>query len=213
MERIGRKPQQARAFEKKALILQHALEFFAAHGFDGANVRDIARAAGTTHSMITYHFGTKEELWQEAVSHMFNRLNTEIQLDEAATQNLSEVERYRCLIRNYVRYCARHPEHFRITIAETIRGGERLKWMVEKYVKEGQRSHIVMAERLMEAGILRRMPIVSFIYCFVGMAQLPFVLAKEARFAFDCDTLTEDFVNRHAEAVMSFLIGEEGAAR
>jgi AcrR family transcriptional regulator len=66
-----RRPVQARAEETRARILQKARDAFAEMGFAGASIRDIAREAGVTHSMITYHFGTKDGLWREAVRDMF----------------------------------------------------------------------------------------------------------------------------------------------
>ena len=66
-EHRHRKLSQVRAEETREAILQKAREAFAEHGFAGASIRDIAVEAGTTHSMIRYHFGTKDQLWREAV--------------------------------------------------------------------------------------------------------------------------------------------------
>jgi len=44
-------------------ILRAAFETFAARGYDGAAISDIALAAGVPKSLIQYHFGSKEELW------------------------------------------------------------------------------------------------------------------------------------------------------
>jgi len=123
-----RKPLiQARAAETRARILQKAREVFAEHGFDGANVREIAAAAETTHSMITYHFSSKEELWRDAVRNMFALLQQHVLDTTEDEHELPAVERFRRMARRYVHYCAAHPEHARITMVESIRGGERLE--------------------------------------------------------------------------------------
>lgn len=44
-------------------LLDVAIDLFGRRGFDGASTRDIAAAAGTAMSSITYHFGGKEGLY------------------------------------------------------------------------------------------------------------------------------------------------------
>lgn len=47
-----------------AALLDSALEEFAAKGFAGARVRDIAGRAGVSKDLIAYHFGNKEGLYR-----------------------------------------------------------------------------------------------------------------------------------------------------
>ena len=44
-------------------LLSVAIERFGESGFEGASTRDIAQAADTAMSSITYHFGSKEGLY------------------------------------------------------------------------------------------------------------------------------------------------------
>jgi AcrR family transcriptional regulator len=53
----------------RADILNGALECFALKGFAGASVQDIARRARVTKSLVLYHFGSKQELWQACIEH------------------------------------------------------------------------------------------------------------------------------------------------
>ena len=211
--RPRRTPTQARAYETRARILEKARLAFAEYGFDAANVRDIASDAGTTHSMIRYHFGTKDQLWRETVRDMFEHLSATIEkLNEVGKRDkLTEREMFRRFVRSYVQYCAEHPEHARITIMESIRGGERFSWMVSEFVapahREGQRDF----ERMVRTGLLPSMPYPSYIYALVGMAQLPFVLAREASLALQYDFLSEEAINRHADAVYEIMVSPEPA--
>jgi len=52
----------ARSNETRARILQVAAEHFARHGYDGATVRKIVRAAGVTQPTLYYHYQDKEGL-------------------------------------------------------------------------------------------------------------------------------------------------------
>jgi len=46
--------------ELKAKLLLVALDHFAARGFDGVQVKEVAEEAGVSKPTLTYHFGTKE---------------------------------------------------------------------------------------------------------------------------------------------------------
>ncbi|WP_206239148.1 TetR/AcrR family transcriptional regulator [Novosphingobium terrae] len=201
-----RPPIQPRAEETRARILQKARDAFAEQGFDGASSRDIAREAGVTHSMITYHFGTKDALWREAVRDMFALIDAQVNAPEIYEQDLDPVERFRQQMRRYTRYCAQHPEHARITIAEAIRGGPRLEWMIEEFVKHNHAGFMPQLKTLMEAGILPAVPPESLLYAIVGMAQLPFVLAREAQGALNYDFTQEAAIERHADAILTLLL-------
>lgn len=203
---------QARAEETRSRILQCAREVFASRGFAASNVREIAQAADTTHSMITYHFGSKEELWRESVRDMFALVQKQV-FDHLETVNhLSPAERLALAIRLYTRYSAQHPEHARITFTETIAGGERLEWMVEEFVKYNHKNSTADLTELMDLGILPRMPLPSLFYSMVGMIQLPFVLATEARLAMGYDFMSEEAIEAHAEAVIKILLSQRKSA-
>lgn len=55
--------RQADAGRTRAALLDAALEEFAAKGFAGARVRDIASRAGVSKDLVAYHFGGKDGLY------------------------------------------------------------------------------------------------------------------------------------------------------
>jgi len=61
MTRTGRRPGDAA--KTRAEILEAARETFAALGYEGATMRRIADEAGVDSALISYHFGTKEQLF------------------------------------------------------------------------------------------------------------------------------------------------------
>jgi TetR/AcrR family transcriptional regulator len=207
---VRQPPLQARSQETRSRILQSARKIFAETGFIAANVRDIAKEAGTTHAMIRYHFGTKDELWREAVRGMFETLENVIAEanQQARQQNLDLRETYRRMTHAYTRYCAKHPEHARIMIMESISGSERFNWMIDEFVKLDHAGGKSVVEELVRQGTLPDIPFASYIYAYVGMIQMPFVLAKEARVALNYDFLSDAAIESHADAVFNIWVGE-----
>ena len=66
-----KKPVHLRNAEStRDAILQSARRLFAASGYDGAGVREIAAGAGVTAMMVNRYFGSKEQLFAEVVAHM-----------------------------------------------------------------------------------------------------------------------------------------------
>ena len=60
-------PRPRNAAATRAAILQSAIEHFAGAGYDGAGVRQIAKDAGVTAMLVNRYFGSKEQLFAEAV--------------------------------------------------------------------------------------------------------------------------------------------------
>ncbi len=46
-------------------LLDAAIEYVAAHGLSDVSLRSLAAALGTSHRMLIFHFGSKDELWAE----------------------------------------------------------------------------------------------------------------------------------------------------
>lgn len=60
-------------------LLDAASALFAATGFHGATVRDIARAAGANVAAANYHFGSKEALYLEVLRTQFSAIRTRLE--------------------------------------------------------------------------------------------------------------------------------------
>lgn len=64
--------------ETRQRILEAAEAAFAAKGFDGANMREIALAAGVNKFMLYYHFENKESLFEAVLTANFNPIFQQI---------------------------------------------------------------------------------------------------------------------------------------
>jgi AcrR family transcriptional regulator len=56
-------------------LLEVAGEVFADHGYQGATIRRICRAAGVNVGAINYHFGDKEHLYREVLHYAFAQMH------------------------------------------------------------------------------------------------------------------------------------------
>lgn len=54
-------------------LLGAAINRFGTDGFEGASLRAIAKEAGASYTLVNYHFGSKETLWEAAFTDLFDR--------------------------------------------------------------------------------------------------------------------------------------------
>ena len=193
--------------ETRARILQCALDAFAERGFDGASLRDIASAAGVNHGLIKYHFKDKDSLWRAAVDFLFERLHREMNFadDLKRLSSASPVDAIKDWIRRYVRYCARHPEHARIMVQESIRDSERLRWAIDTYIKPDHVRFDGLTKAYIRRGVYPDVPPHSIAYVIVAAAQTIFMLGPEVRGVYGVDMSDPKAIEAHADAITSLF--------
>ena len=203
--RIARQAQQERSEQTRAEILGIALEQFSTRGFDAVSLRDIADEAGVNHAMIRYYFGSKENLWRESVTHLFNRFAEESVPPEPGSDGFS-LEAVKEYIRNYVRYCARHPEHARLMMQEANRDSERLKWMAETFIRPRHDRTVPLIRHVSAmTGGLDKIDPVMLLYMITAIAQVPYLLTSEMKYAHGISAMREKAVEAHCDAVLAFI--------
>ncbi len=80
--RAGDEPERPRRRNRRREILEAALEEFSLHGFDGANMRRIARAAGLgSHQNLYWYFPSKLELYRHTLGAFATRTLRKIEAD------------------------------------------------------------------------------------------------------------------------------------
>jgi AcrR family transcriptional regulator len=59
--------------DSRTRLIESAILHFAAKGFDGAGIREIAKSANANSALVAYHFCGKEGLYLEALKALFSR--------------------------------------------------------------------------------------------------------------------------------------------
>jgi len=66
-------PLMSQAHATRLRLQDAAILCFAAHGYEGTGIREIAAQAQVNSSLVTYHFGGKAGLYREVVRHIFQQ--------------------------------------------------------------------------------------------------------------------------------------------
>jgi AcrR family transcriptional regulator len=114
-------------------ILHHATRLFAARGFVGASLRDIARAVGIRKPSLLYHFPSKDELRQGVLEQMLAHWNDVVpNLLRAAT---SGEQQFEAVARETVDFFLADPDRARLLLREMLDRPAEMLPLVETHVQ------------------------------------------------------------------------------
>lgn len=205
--RRGRPPKSRSAprpvdSRTREVLLEAALEVFSRDGYEGGSLPTIARAAKVGHPLIHYHFGSKENLWRQTVEFAFGGLIREAATIEAASQDLSPIDRLRVLIRTFSLFAARHPNHLGLIMSEWRSNSERLTWLNENYTGRFAINLRLLLIEAREAGQIKAIPADHLGYIIMGSIVLFFSLNLELPKDADMERLADQHASWVLEAIL-----------
>ena len=127
---------QSRTIETKRKIIAAAEAEFAQMGFNGASVRTIAKRADLQHTLITYHFGNKEGLWQATVSRMLSEYTKQQESRLHGLRGVEAATTLRLIDEDFIRFSARKLNFHKIMSHVASSSSPQLDWLVEKYLRQ-----------------------------------------------------------------------------
>jgi len=196
----GRRPQQ-RSLDTRERLVEAALQVFAAHGFEGATTREIARRADVALAALPYHFTTKEALWKAAADRIFGQLGEAFRLRLAGLEGVDTPTRLRLLLRDFVRFQAAHPELHRFMIQEGIAKSARLEWLVETHIRPIYAFVQAMVAAAQRSGMAPLGRPEHLHYMLIGAASSVYALGAEFALLTGEDPTDEALVAEHVAAL------------
>ncbi len=129
----SQKPSNAADVGNRARLLQAATDAFAEQGFEGASLRAIADSAGVSFQLITYYFGSKEELWSATVDYLFERyLETGKGLGFTTSGNIYE----------------QFHNHLRLLLTDMLQRPQLRKIWIQEYFADSERYHNIIKPQI-----------------------------------------------------------------
>jgi len=104
-------------------ILEAALPLFARHGYAGASIRAIAKAAGVNVATLAYHFEDKDGLYLTVVQRLHEDLSAEVPEVAIGSSPAATVE---SIVRTGYAFVMAHRQHIRLLMRNVLdEGGHR----------------------------------------------------------------------------------------
>jgi TetR/AcrR family transcriptional regulator len=209
-------PRESKSEATKRRILDAAEEEFAAKGFDGARLANVARAAGVQQALIHHYFEDKEGLYREVLSRALGAMTAEgwdildrFSPSKQAPRRLTNAD-ILAMVRAFadlmVRFYAAHASVLSILRHEAQRGGKLADAALKATVKPQFEAIVKRLEEMRENGEVRadleprRLCIAA-----IGMASFPFAEEHFLAMVWPVDPRSPEFLDAHREELVRMI--------
>jgi TetR/AcrR family transcriptional regulator len=210
----AKKPAKAprkRGEDVRRRILDAALECFGAFGFDGASTRAVAERAGVTHTLVLYHFDSKDALWLKMMEDALNAYRESISANLDTSDNRPASETLRIFIEQFVRLSARYPQIHRIMTMEGNQESARIHWVINNHLRD----HYMRIRDLIKLGqtegTVRECDAARLYYFIIGGGGTPYTLSIEYRALTGRDVFSEAEIYRNIAFLFEVVFVSDGA--
>ena len=197
--------EQKRATETKTAVLNAALAVFGAKGFDGATTRGIAAKADVNHTVITHHFGSKEDLWKAAAGHVFGLYADRINVRRKNLEGVDDKTLHKLLLREFILFTADVPEFNQFMTQASQAGGERLNWLVKNFIGPGSENEISAIEEAQMNELVGPGDPQYMRLLFIGAATSIFTWANVYKQLTGENSFSDEVVEHHVDMVLDLF--------
>jgi AcrR family transcriptional regulator len=120
------------AEQRRRQLLDTALEVFAASGFHGTSMDEVALAAGVTKPVLYQHFPSKRALYVELLEDVGNQLLT--QLSSATDRATTGRQRVEEGFRAYFRFVDENGSAFRLLFGASVRNDPEFSAVADRFI-------------------------------------------------------------------------------
>lgn len=172
-------PRRRRGAEVREKVLQAALECFGAFGFEGASTRSVAERAGVSHTLVLYHFQSKENLWITTVENALRDYAAQMRQNIVDAEKQSAGVALGRFIEQFVRLSAGRPQIHRILTMEGNQKTDRMMWVIDHFIRDHFTFVRDLIRRGQVEGSVRQCDPARLYYHIIGAGGTPFTIATE----------------------------------
>jgi TetR/AcrR family transcriptional regulator len=191
--------------QSRELILNAAVDVFAKLGFEAASFADVAVAAGVKKSLVQYHFPNKENLWQSAVAHLWQRRDQELTVYLSDVPSENNAASLRDVFTGIARFNRSHPQWLSLMFRESSSPGPRLNWLIEHYLQDDIARGTAFIEKAQQAGLLPLASPLQLLHLISGMLSYNLLVAPMTKQATGVDLAGPDSIEAQVDIMMQLL--------
>jgi AcrR family transcriptional regulator len=135
--------------EKELLVIDVAEKLFAEKGFEGTSVRDIAREANGNVSMVSYYFGSKENLLQAVVERKHEDIKGHI-LNIINNNDFTHLQKMNVVIDEVLDNLIDHQNFHKLLVREEMLNRDGKTYAMLHSFKQ---KNLAMIEQIIQGGI------------------------------------------------------------
>lgn len=193
--------------QTRDVILRAAIETFAQAGFEAASLAEIAKQAGVKKALVQYHFATKEELWQQSASQLWQQRNDYmaqfIRGSDAAAGDIAQKmgQGFTALIK----FTRENPQWLWFMFHEAAVDGDRLQWLVENCLENDYLLGESFVKEFQQQGLIRKGSPQHLLHLISGALTYNLLVAPSTLRATGLDLASEDSIARQVKLLQDLL--------
>jgi len=152
----------------RSQILEAALTEFAEKGFQEASLAAIARRLGVTAPLVLYHFGSKANLWREALEVFCANFAAVVSRAADDGQALDGREALRLLVRRLVHFFATNRAAYRLMRDESGSEAGQAEWFTSRSLRPIIEQIESVYRRAVDEGVVRPAPFETTFFMILG---------------------------------------------
>ena len=200
------RPRGAEGPDLKQALLTAAIDLFAERGFDGVSLSQIAGKADADIALTRYYFGSKDQLWEAAMTLLAERFAAEItgavsELEESQEDALKNT------IRAFVLASARWPQVSRIIVFDGNKEDQRGVFIAKHMVTPFYRILSELIARAVSQGSIPNVSPRTIFFMITHGGSFPMALPALTNALPGEDINSTKGLNAHAEAIIALLFG------
>lgn len=199
---------QQRALDTRRKIIEAAITEFALHGFEGASTRRIAIEAGLQHTLVTYHFETKEGLWQEAIAAMLGDYRDNFWRRLEGLRGVDDVTTLRLCYEDFIQFSAKNMNFHRIMAHIASRPSPQLDWLVGEYLRDIFLAREKLIRSAQKSGHFVQGNPRHLEYLMIGAVTRVFLLAAEVESILGYPPTDPRFIEEHTRVCLALFFRE-----
>jgi len=161
------------ATDRRAQLIDVAIDLFSKKGFGGTTTREIAAAAGVTEAIIFRHFATKQDLYKAILDTkcgIADAGNWPSDLRQSMDRNDDESV-FRTLLTAIIEFKRKDPRFERLMLHAVLEGNELAMMHHKQFAMPIGAQLIEYVERRQQAGAIRAVDPKAVIFAVAGIAQ------------------------------------------
>lgn len=187
------------------IILEAALDVFSDHGYEGAQLKEVAQKVGVTTPLISYHFENKEDLWKKSIIHLSEKIMLRYEKVRKEHLHLKGISLLKAFSKEYLYLMAEFPPMYKVLLQEMGRKSWRYDFVSQ---------HLLMPvvwfghKPITESNDLeefKSIPVANFVSIMFGASSSFFVLAQTLEAEYGISPFTKENIEIHAN-IMNDLI-------
>lgn len=197
-----REQQRQRSRER---ILHAAIRSFARSGFEAASLARVAAEAGVKKALVQYHFTTKDALWREAATRLWEQRNARLGRVTADRDPRALAASLRPAFTALVEFTREQPEWLWFMFHEAQGDSPRRRWLIERFLCHDYALGLDFVDQCQQQGLIRPGPPLHLLHLISGALTYNLLVAPQTLEVTGTDLAGPEAIARQVDLLLELI--------